>query len=220
MKTKIFQIYHNEETKAKVEDSGIGYDNNLNFNEMLYENQVILDLYDKGEFSDCEYCGVISTRIFEKTGKHLEEFLFDILQDDKSKQAYVLCAYSSPIANNFWGRTFSASRQLKHLLNFKYADILPFTISENNWVNCYCNFVLMRPEVMREYVEVVLRPVVDFLFNSKDTEVISLVNSKVNHRGKDVSIVPFFLEGLMGSYISSFCIEYKTLATPNDYESK
>lgn len=220
MKTKIFQIYTDEITKAKVEDSAIGYDNSQKFDCKLYENRVILDLYEAGEFSDCEYCGVLSTRVFEKTGKHLEEFLFEIIDSGKSADAYILCAYNSRMANNFWNATFAASRQLKYLLNFKYPDVLPFTISANDWVNCYCNFVLIRPEYMRKYVETVLKPVLEFFENTKDQEVKALVNSTINHRGKDVSIIPFFVEGLMGSFISDACLKYKTLATPNDYQSK
>lgn len=217
---KAYQIYHNEDSKNKLESIAIPYDNTDKFDINYFENKVLFDLWRNGKFMFDGYVGVVGTRIKEKTGKTLQQFIDEIIVDDFSSDVYVLCSYNSDIANNFWKNTFHPSLKLKTLLNFKYPGILPFTISNNNWVNCYCNYAIMKTETMQMYVSMVVAPLIEFFETTEDEEILNIINTKIEHRGKEIPMLPFFMEGLMGSFISEFNYSYKILANSNDYVSK
>jgi hypothetical protein len=69
MKANIYQIYYNDETKAKLEPSYIPY-----FNEsctVYFENSVIRRLIEEGKHKDCDFFGVVSHKLKDKLGSHI-----------------------------------------------------------------------------------------------------------------------------------------------------
>lgn len=219
MKTKIFQIYHDEESRSKLTPGLIPYDNSQRFDPLYFENRVLLDLYESGEFNTDDYVGVVSTRVQEKTGKSVPDFLFQMWQCEP-KDIFIWCAYDSDLARNFWNNTFVISRMIQNIINNRYASLLPFEINNETWQNCYCNFAVMRGGIMSAYVELVLKPVMELFETTDDPDLKQLLSHKITHRGKAVHIHPFFLEGLMGSFIGNFPYTHITLSHPNDYVSK
>lgn len=220
MNLKIFQTYYNTETRKLVEDCAIAYDNSLNLDSELYENGILVNLYRLGAFWNSDYCGLVGTRLEEKTGKTLQQFIDEMKEDKFSNDIYILCAYQGEEAINFWANTFEASRKIAARLNNEYPSLLGFSLTNNNWVNCYCNYAVMRPEILGEYVSLVLEPLINFLKTTEDRKLKQYLSTKVEHRGKMVSILPFFLEGLMGSFIADRNYSFSILSKPNPYESK
>lgn len=219
MKTKIFQIYHNEESRVKLTPGLIPYNNIDKFDPLYFENRVLLDLYESGEFNTDDYVGVVSTRVQEKTGKSVTDFLFQMWQCEP-KDIYIWCAYDSDLAQNFWNNTFVISRMLQKIINERYPSLLPFEINNETWENCYCNFAVMRGPIMKSYIELVLKPVMNLFETTNDPDLLNLLSHKITHRGNLVNIHPFFLEGLMGSFIGNFSYTHQTLSHPKDYVSR
>lgn len=219
MNTKIFQIYYDEETRLKLSSDVIPYDNSFRFDPLYFENRVILDLYESGEFDTEDYVGVISTRIEEKTKKTVKYFK-QKMEQRESKDIYIWCAYEGDVACNFWNNTFILSRLLCALINKRYPTLLPFTINNETWENCYCNFGIMRGDVMNSYVELVLKPVMNFLETTKDEDILHILSHQIHHRGKPTPIHAFFLEGLMGSFIGNSSYTHSTLSHSMDYFTK
>ncbi len=219
MNTKIYQIFHDENSRAKLSPELIPYDNSQRFDPLFYENRVILDLYKSGAFNTEDYVGVVSTRVEEKTRRSISDILY-LMERSEPKDIYIWCAYDSDIANNFWDNTFVLSRMLKNIINSRYPHLLPFEIKNETWENCYCNFGIMRGEIMKSYVELVLQPVMNLLETTKDEDILNILSHRINHRGKPTPIHSFFLEGLMGSFIGNFPYTHLTLSHPMDYVSK
>ena len=197
----------------------IPYCNTVQFDPLYFENRVLLNLYESGEFNTDDYVGVISTRVKEKTGMSVTDFLLQMWQCEP-KDIYIWCAYDSDFAQNFWNNTFVISRMIQKIINERYSSLLPFEINNETWENCYCNFAVMRGEIMRSYVELVLKPVVNLFETTTDPDLLNLLSHKITHRGNLVNIHPFFLEGLMGSFIGNFPYTHQTLSHPKDYVSR
>ena len=200
---KVFQIYYDEQTRGLLDSLAYPV-----FNKSCtdyFENDVILALYDLYEG---DYTGVLSPRFKEKTGKDLK-WVFKQLKDH---DIYILCGYDDARCEQFWNKTFWGSVVLKDKINA--AGILPFTISHYTWVNAYCNFILCRPEIMRDYIDTVLKPVKDFLQTTTDVGALKAISTPVKHRSGFTSIIPYFLEGLWGCYIGNSQHTHKTLIKP------
>ncbi|MFA5418965.1 MAG: hypothetical protein WC341_10955 [Bacteroidales bacterium] len=203
----IYQIWHDEATKAMLDPLAIPAYNPVCTD--YFENDVLISLHKHGHLHG-KLTGVLSPRFKEKTGCSFKE-VFQMIED-KPASIYILCSYDHPVCEKFWEKTYIGSIQLKDIIN--HEKILPFRIDQQTWVNAYCNYVICQPEIMAQYIEKILIPVKNFLQNSNNPEVVKILSTPVKHRGGYTSMIPYFLEGLWGSFIGNNPYKYEILIKP------
>jgi hypothetical protein len=203
----IYQIWYDEATKSMLDPLVIPAYNPVCTD--YFENDVLINIHRRWQFMG-KYCGVLSPRFKEKTGCTLQQVYEMMIQ--KPASIYILCAYDNPVCEKFWEKTFWGSIQLKDIINSE--KILPFRIDQATWVNAYCNYIICHPEIMAQYVEKVLIPVKNFLQTTNNPQALQAINAPVKHRSGETSMIPYFLEGLWGSFIGNNPYKYEILIRP------
>lgn len=201
LEIKIYQIYYDNETKKALDKSLIPYSNKVKDN--YFENSVILDIYDKGV--NCDFVGVTSTRLKEKT-KLDGEMLIKIVEDNKESDVIIYCPNYDYLYNGKRLDIWKANSEPKtpfyraaEILNNE--KVLPFDIFKKDWTYCYCNYWVVRKEIFDDYCKTVLKPALNF-FEREDIKNM-LKNLEFKHRGKLYPVETFVLEGLFGTYLSN-----------------
>ncbi|MFA6066889.1 MAG: class I SAM-dependent methyltransferase [Candidatus Babeliaceae bacterium] len=213
IKTEIHQIYYNEATKKMLQPLFTPY-----FNKKFspyFENQVLIDLCDNGLIDKKnDYVGITSPRISEKTFFTDAELLGEVAKHNGRPDCFIYSNYNNQFETEFWKNTFLESQEIAGIID--KTSILPFKIKDTKdiWKNCYCNYFIIRPELMIEYINTVLKAIINY-FNvtdlglghtAEDNLLRILINREYKHRkdtGVKYTISVFFIEGLFGSWLAS-----------------
>lgn len=198
--TKIFQVFYDKASAQRLDEKLIAYPNKNTDN--YFENSVILDIYNKK--IDCEYVGVTSWRLKEKTNFYAQDLL-DHVDNTGADVIIYLTKYPfvTQIANmpiDIWKSKLHTTTDIykaSKLLND--SGVLPIDIFAKEWTTCFCNYWIAKKEVFDKYVETILAPAIKWMQENKDT----LAQFKFTNRGnKNYPIETFVLEGLFGSFLA------------------
>ena len=208
MKTKILQIYYDQNSQSKL-DKGFIPLNNIDKNTELFENKVIYDFYLSELYKDVDFLGVLSWRFFEKTGYNSKQ-VYEILTKNNYKSFSFMprrCEnYAGPYHRTGFGNVHELIKQIDR------TDILKVKLKHYKpAVNVWCNYFICTPDVFEKYVKNYLEPVVKH-FAKKENQKYLLLTEK--HRGKPCAAMTFFLEGLYSVFIEQEKINHK-LIEPN-----
>jgi len=170
-KCHIYQVFYDENSRRACDPQFIAYKNP--HSSKYFENQIILDLYDQGKMSDCEFFGVVSWRIWQKVKKipFLEKF---IVEDEKSCDFYY--------ANWWWGTTNSVWKQNEFWLQIdltswpkKIFEELGYKLDLDklNILPSFYNYQICRTSLYRDYIENLLRPFMEIMEDQTRTDLQS-----------------------------------------------
>ncbi len=216
MKIGIYQVCFSPESD-KIDPEFIRYYNHRR--DQLFENAVILDIYNSKRYTLFDYIGVLSWRFGEKTGKTGREVI-DAISDEPSYDVYNLlprsCCYDKEHPYNRPG--FMPAVDLARMIDNR--NILPFKLwhYDTQGLAVWCNYFVCKKEVFALYCEKYLLSLVSY-FANPDEEVkqfiskpLSEFNFNRRHRdGIEYTVVPFFLEGLFSVFCHREGLKVKTL---------
>lgn len=217
MGIKVFQIYMDKKTEARLE---AGFEGHLNLKKDGYfENSVIREKYEENVQAD--YIGVTSWHQKDKTHFSAKEIIEHIQKDidaGKGKDVYLYtpiqkCAVNQvnvpegfdlngkiramPImtAHKFRGEPYTDDLLVNN------AGILPFDLMDGKWQYCYCNYWIAKKSVFDEYCKTVLIPVMDFL-ERPDIKQKMPVWYKHWYDNVKYNSSCFIMEALFGSFLA------------------
>lgn len=170
-KCNIYQVVYDEKSQESLDPQFIMYKNS-NCTK-YFENQVIVDLYEQGKMSDCEFFGVVSWRIWQKVRKipSVEQF---ITHGDKLYDFYY--------ASWWWGTTNSVWKQNETWLGIDLTSWPKQIFNELNYkiefdkiniLPSFYNYQICRTELYREYVKNVLIPFMHIMEDKSRSELQS-----------------------------------------------
>lgn len=190
MDYNIHQIYYDERTKKGLNDAFTPY-YNPNCSD-IFENQVIIDLIDKGEHKKAKYFGVVSWKFKIKT-------MHDgsILKEIKGVED-VYSFFSKWNNRNFLNLMEEWHKGSVEALKVCLQEAGLPVIDRVNDVNLY-NFQIAKSEIYEDYVNEWLKPIVYAMYNSsRAKEALSKV--KTTGKYQKYPPHPFILERLFSLY--------------------
>lgn len=182
----IYQVHYNETSEQRLDNGFIPYQNGSTHN---YENDVIIDIWNRKDWVNSKYIGVLSWRFFDKTGFVSSQIktkkdicIFVPLGYEKHEHPYSRKAYDSV-------NKIVQCADENNLFDFKLCDV---DINEIVW----CNYWIAKQKVFDDYCKNYLSKAIDFF---KDRPEYNLT---VMHRGRLCPAFTFFLEGLFSVFLS------------------
>jgi 23S rRNA U2552 (ribose-2'-O)-methylase RlmE/FtsJ len=162
---------------------------------ILYENQHILDLFNRKDHLKNDYWGVTSWRMNEKTKLTYDRILSEI-KTNNNYDVYIYNNYGNEF-NLLQNEEFPIGKIIKRLYAKK---VIPFTNKKLEWVNVFCNYWIAKPEIVDKYINEFLLPVKK-AFETDDFIKDILKKEKLPYRGKDYPYQPFIMEYLFGLFL-------------------
>lgn len=160
----------------------------------IYENYHILRLYPK--FTDADYYGTTSWRMFEKTGltkKDIDRFV-----NENPANAYVYYQCSGGLKN-------AVQNEINHLTNigkgvkriielgvFKSPDVI------DKWVDVYANYFIADRQTWDRYIPV-LKKVLELC--KSDNTLKRILSNTFRFRNRDFPLTCFVLEYMFGLFL-------------------
>ena len=211
---EIFQIYYNEKSKRGLIPIFEPYDNSKDKSFLFFENNVILDIYNKLDEIESDYVGTTSWKFSQKIQMSTLEFV-DAVKNNINDNEVLLFPIQKHMNEDCVQRNKVFYIQLYQLTElFDNENILPFKMTSDKWTCSYCNFWLAKKSVYKDYCEKVLLPAMKaFMENEKIKQFV--LDNPFHHAGTTYPIAPFLLELLMGFYVNKFNITH-TVITPNE----
>lgn len=211
---KIYQIYYNEISKKRLSPIFEPYDNSTDKSLMFFENNVIVDIYNKLDTIKADYIGTTSWKFSEKTRMGAVEFT-EAIKANINTNDVILFPIQKHMNENCVQRNKVFYTPLYKLMEmFDNKNILPFKMLTDKWTCSYCNYWLAKKQVYKDYCKKALIPAMKAFM--EDKEIIDFNSKhKSNHGGNHYSYTPFLLELLMGYFVNKFNIPHVVI-TPNE----
>ncbi len=176
-KIKIYQIYFDEKSKARIDPLTIPYDNsNTDTIKPCLENHVIRSLVEHRQHLDCDYFGVLSWA-FENKNPLKIKYIYDLV--DGSFDVYSF--YGLHTSDNVWKVAERWHKGIidmaQHVFNKLNMDVNVKTIVTPT---VYQNAFLTTPIIYERYVNEMLIPFMDMLLSDK--EIQARVNSDTRYK--------------------------------------
>lgn len=167
---KLYQIYYNEETKKFLNPACIPYDNKWYEGKEVqpfFENHIILDLFDRGEFKECKYLGILSWQFEQKNPYKLENIVNDIKRFPNMDIYSFYKLHTQPnvwrVAENWHKGIIETAQHIFNRFN-KRIDL-----KRINTPTIYQNAHITRISVYQDYVDNWLRPLMEIMSDKNDT---------------------------------------------------
>lgn len=211
-KIKIWQIFFDYEGYQKRDPLFIPY-NNRGRGAPLYENEVLLDVWNKKRYSADDYVGIVSWRFKEKTN-----LTYALIEEEvKDKDVY----FMTPPA--FWRYKGTISRWGHgHITAIaKIADkenLFPFKCYDYDTQGCigFCNYFICKGHIFDLYCETILSKAVAWLTEQKSSELQEALKNKYPHRNNiPYDVHTFFLEGLFPIFVHYNKLSYGHIFEPS-----
>lgn len=198
-KYAIWQIYFDEKSESRIDCNFRQYKNTSSPN---FENDVILDVWNTRieDWHPKKYVGVLSWRMFEKTGLNGYDVIEKLERCDTDVVVIFPRGYEK-YEHPFTRKGYKSVNDLVDLVDnsgifdFKLKD---YQIEQNVW----CNYWVAKPMVFSEYVSDYLLPCMRLIGDNAGEEL---------HRGKMVKAQTFFYEGLFSVYLHRKRLTYKVI---------
>lgn len=204
---KCYQIFFDENSKKHLLPIFTPYDNSLDKSNTFYENNVILDIYNKIRKEKAEYIGTTSWKFAEKTKMTATQFTERVEATNCCYQAILFPIQSHLHENCLERNKASISPLYKLSLIFDDLNILPFKMNDCKWTCSYCNYWLADKETLKKYCKTTLIPAIKAY--SENQKIIDLCNqNKFFHNNRYYNLAPFFLEQLFGFFVNHFNIKH------------
>jgi hypothetical protein len=178
--SKIYQIYFNEATKAKISPRSVPFDNS-SCSEGTYapafENHVIKRIFDEGLYGDASRVGILSWAFEEKNGYKLANLDLDVEEDvvtfewhpHKRVRIFKLFESNHP---GVMGLIDNVLKKLGYNIDLEAHETIPL----------YQNAHITKPRVYKRYVDELLTPVMDIMFNGDDKKLMDDMYQNSNYR--------------------------------------
>ncbi len=213
MNIQLFQIYFDAKSKKTLDKLLIAF-YNIDKAFRWFENDVLRRLFVKNKFDDtADYCGVTSWRLTEKTGFTAAELFHQIQQDKTPVDCYF---YSTEYLFCKRPKISDIGFHKEWITALNNAAILPYKIDIDilDGANkCYCNYFLVRPHILKDYIKTVLIPAMYFFDNSNACK--KLREQTVTHRGIQYPVAQMVMELQFAYYMYYMKISNKHLMTEN-----
>ena len=207
LKFQIYQIYFDQNSGQNIDPSFIPY-NNVGVKTKGYENEVLIDVWinKRKEWKDADYVGVLSWRFFEKTKLRGVE-LFKIAAKNNEPVISIFPKGYSATEHPYKRIHYKNILKLTQLVD--KAQIFDFKLSGYPIKrNIWCNYWIASPEVFEFYCSCYLNKIMTLFNTTKDPELLEALESTERHRGRQYSVVTFFLEGLFSVFCHRENINY------------
>ena len=192
MQLKLRQVFYKEDQPL---DGGCIPYSAVDYEPRYYENQHILDLYEKGDHLDCDYWGLTSFRMYEKTELNYVD-IASYITSNPGKDAYLYLNHGDA-QNLLQNEDFPIGKVIKRLYE---TGIIPFENKNLDWVNIFCNYWVAKPHIVEDYIETILKPAIKAFEN--DEYIKDIIHNEVFfYRGRKYPYDPFILEYLFGLYL-------------------
>jgi hypothetical protein len=212
-----YQVCYNQEGAEAIDPDFIRYYNYRK--DQFFENSVILDIYASHRHLLFDYVGVLSWRFRQKTG-HTGREIIDAVNREPGYDVYNLlprsCCYD-PV-HPYSRQAVRCVMDLAMMVDER--RILPFDLLryDTGGLAVWCNFWLIKSDLLSLYVEKYLRPLVNY-FRNPDKEMYDFITKPLSefninrrHRdGIDYTVIPFFLEGLFSVFCHREKLNVKTI---------
>ena len=190
--SKVFQIYFNEKTKARLSPIAIPFDNSYYPTKPFapaFENHVIKKIFDEELYGDAERVGVLSWAFEEKNRLVISELDLDQKEDvitfhwhpGETVKIYKVFEAKHP------GITGLARRVLKEAgydIDLENIEVHPI----------YQNAHITKTSVYKRYVDEMLTPVMDAMFNGRDADLMAELYNNSNYRyGQEFDVAQVML---------------------------
>jgi hypothetical protein len=217
---KLYQIYYDQKHIPRILNHAIPYFNN---NPTIYfESGAMCDIFNKKDYTDCEYIGVLSWKASTKIKKMKNLSQIDSIIS-KTERKYDFYTFNN---KNFLGFTRphrgSGSRYdsqawrdlMKLTLHMQSKKIWPQVSEEEldkEMLRIYCNYFIAKKEIWEDFVESFVIPAIQEMKNDEQMRNIAtsshhyplpLPQSFIDAVGCDYyPMAPFILERLINVYI-------------------
>lgn len=171
MKLSVYQIYFEPEQKQFLSPLTIHY-----FNDKLspfFENDVIIDLYNKGRIQEADYFGIVSWRIEQKN--HLSLNLLNNINTDANIYGFknaVIRHHVLPMGSQYHQHFGVLFNQLLINLGLDFNALAPVVTA-----GFYQNAVIAHRDIYLDYVKNWLIPSMQFIQTCTDQNFQKLLKS-------------------------------------------
>lgn len=195
----IWQVYFDDKSYQKIDCNFKGYKNGETPN---FENDVLLDVWKNksDEWVGADYVGVLSWRMFEKTGLNGYDVIEKLNQCDTDAVVIFPRGYER-YQHPFTREGYKTVNDLVSLVDDSF--LLPVKLKEYDVIqNVWCNYWMAKPHIFDEYIHEWLLPCMGLIGNHAGVEL---------HRGKLTPAQTFFYEGLFSVYLSHKQLSFKVI---------
>lgn len=185
---KVYQIYFNDESKARLEPDYIPYYNNPAT--IFLESEVMCKLIEDGKHKDCKWFGVVSHKLRKKV--HGAKFWGPSIANRSKRQfspsefeKFVRVAdadigsfcthpphYVFSWAERYHKGICAATSMLIKKLKYK------IWYDQKSLQVIYFNYFVARPHIYEDFVKTLLRPAIELMKHDPDVRTLVNVNSR------------------------------------------
>ena len=193
MNTKLYQIFY--DPRQLLDPGCIPVDTQGREMSPLYENNILLETYNKG-LTGADYYGVTSWRMFEKTGltkKDIDLFI----ENSPGTNAFLYYEYlgiPEPLMHNIRANS-PIGRSIQRILAL---DVFKTKGIETDWINVYSNYWIADEATWDRYM-IVLKKVLALA--QTDLKLSECFKGSFFHRDGHYPIHPFIIEYLFGLFL-------------------
>ena len=211
---KIYSIVYNDEQIVEYQRYDNSHIKTIKDFSYLFEYNVLIDIIDNFKIDD-DYLGIFSHKFPFKTGLFKKK-LYWLLENNPDFDIYGLCLQYN-LKGKYLDFTEKAHPSFKELF-YPLCKDLGLEVKEPEYI-IYSNFVVMKTDIYRDYVNTIIKPAINLL----ESKYKTLAWKDSNYKGLPMDqlklyteldyypMTTFVLERLLNMYINNRNYKFKQL---------
>lgn len=192
---RLRQCYYEEYQISFLDKDCISY-NAIGLKPDEMESKHILDLVNLKDHVNSDYWGFTSWRMNEKTSLKYKDIVDFINNDSNESDVYLYYDFGSDDDFRF-NKISDIGLIIDRLYEIK---VIPFENNNREWIRIFCNYWIAKPNIVDEYTETFLKPVLK-AFETDDYIKNIVENRPFLHRGVNYKLTPFVMEYVFGLFL-------------------